>query len=60
MKKKGYTFAELLYVFKPLFSISAKTRILEVNYNSQRKVDFPWLSQTFMKGNVQRPKFSTE
>jgi len=62
MKKKGYTFAELLYDFRPLFSISAKTCILEVNCNSQRQIDFPRLSQTlvFMKGNVQRPKFSTE
>lgn len=62
IKKTGYNLTELLYDFKALFSISAKTCILEVKYNSQRKVDFPGLSQTFifMKGNVLRPKLSTE
>lgn len=61
-RKKAYTFVELLFDFKPLFSISAKTHILEINDNSQRKVDFPRLSQTFifMKRKAQRAKLSTD
>lgn len=45
-----------------LYLASLPRRILEVKYNSQRKVDFSGLSQTFifMKGNVLRPKLSTE